>query len=307
MEKIYYSTNGYWKGMGAIKKLAAKAKVSEYEAYKWLSKQEIWQIYLAPPKKITRPSFNIATPNEMHQADILYLPHDKGYKYALTIIDAASRYKEAEPLKTKKASEVTTAIEKIYARSPLNYPNIFQVDRGREFMGATQDLLAKHKTKVNRGKEHRDQAFVERFNRTLSERLFAYQYSKEMSEHERNREWVERLPEVIAALNNENTRLINKKPRLAIKQKSIKPIKKKYEEEEEDIPPGVKVRYLYQPGEAEGTDERKRATDPIWSLEIYDIESKMEKNPSIYYLKDGPERCFVKEELMVVPDDTIPY
>lgn len=306
MEKIYYSPNGYWKGMGAIKKLAGKAKVTEYEAYEWLSKQEVWQIYLPPPKKITRPSFNITTPNEVHQADILYLPHDEGYKYALTVIDCASRYKEAEPLKTKKAEEVSVAIQKIYKRCPLKYPNLFQVDRGREFMGQVLDLLAKHKTSVNRGKEHRDQAFVERFNRTLSERLFAYQYSKEMTENKRNREWVKRLPNVISALNDEKTRLINKKPRLAIKLKKVNPIKTTHQPEE-DIPPGVKVRYLYQPGEAEGTDERKRATDPIWSLKMYDIESKMDKKPPIYYLKDGPERCFVKEELMIVPDDTISH
>ncbi|MEW8688975.1 MAG: hypothetical protein AB2556_24415 [Candidatus Thiodiazotropha sp.] len=61
--------------------------------------------------------FDIATPNEVHQADLLFLPHDqfgkRTYKYALTV---ASRYKEAEPLATKEAKEVAEALSHIYRR-----------------------------------------------------------------------------------------------------------------------------------------------------------------------------------------------
>ena len=32
LAKIYYSPRGYWKGLAAIKQLAAAAKVSEYVA-----------------------------------------------------------------------------------------------------------------------------------------------------------------------------------------------------------------------------------------------------------------------------------
>ena len=65
-----------------------------------------------------------------------------------------------------------------------------------------------------------------------------------------------------------------------------------------------KVRYLYEPGEAEG-DSRRRATDPIWSTKIYSIKSIVPGNPTIYYLWNGPQRSFVYEELQVVPADTV--
>ena len=39
---------------------------------------------------------------------------------------------------------------------------------------------------------------------------------------------------------------------------------------EKKLPSGSSVRYLYQPGELEGG--RRRATDPIWSLKVYEIE-----------------------------------
>ena len=115
LEKIYYSPKGYWRGFSAIKRLSAAAKVSEEEAKNWLKKQAIWQMYLPAPKYIPRLKFDIRIPNEVHQADLLFLPHDrlprgrKTYKYALTVVDVASRYKEAEPLSTKESAEVAKA------------------------------------------------------------------------------------------------------------------------------------------------------------------------------------------------------
>ena len=95
MRKTYYSTYGYWKGYSAIPKLAEKAKVSEDEAKRWLEKQALWQIYLPAPKYIPRPHWNVEKPNQIHQADLLFLPHDKVgrkiYLYALVVIDIASQ------------------------------------------------------------------------------------------------------------------------------------------------------------------------------------------------------------------------
>ena len=76
------------------------------------------------------------------------------------------------------------------------------------------------------------------------------------------------------------------------------------EKNEKKLPSGASVRYLYQPGELEG--DRRRATDPIWSLKVFNIERSITKpnEPVLYYLRDGPKRGFVREELLVVPSDT---
>ena len=326
LAKIYYSPRGYWKGLAAIKNLSAMAGVSKEVAQAWLKKQAIWQIYLPAPRHIPRPKFDVAVPNEVHQADLLFLPHDrlprgrKIYKYALTVVDVASRYKEAEPLATKEAKEVADALSRIYKRSPLKWPRLLQVDPGREFMGEVSRLLAKHGVSIRRGRVdiHRDQGIVERFNRTLAERLFGHQYAKEMklSEGQRSTEWVARLPAVVSALNGEVTRLTGKKPSEAIKAKTVtqkpsstvpgRPVGLR----EQKLPSGVGVRYLYQPGELEGG--RRRATDPVWSLTIHRLGRSVTKpgEPVLYYLQgnddtsDGPQRGFVREELLVVPPDT---
>jgi len=137
----------------------------------------------------------------------------------------ASRYKEAEPLTSKNSDEVAQALQKIYKRAPLKWPEMLQGDPGREFMGAVTKKMKKHKTYIRRGRVdiHRDQAIVERFNRTLAERLFGHQYAVEirLPEGYRSTAWVKRFQEVVSALNNEATSLIGKKPAVAIKEKSV--------------------------------------------------------------------------------------
>ena len=56
LEKIYCSPKGYWKGHGAINKLAQEAKVSASKSNEWLKRQALWQIYLPYPKYIPRPT-----------------------------------------------------------------------------------------------------------------------------------------------------------------------------------------------------------------------------------------------------------
>ena len=317
MRNIYYSPEGYWKGYSAISKLASAVNVGEVEARDWLERQALWQIYLPPPKYLPRPHWSVDRPNEIHQADLLFLPHDrvrrKTFRYALVVIDVASRYKDAEALTSKESHEVAKAFEKIYSRK-LNWPKTLIVDPGKEFMGNVTKLMERHNVKIQRSEagNHRAQAFVERANRTLGERLFSHQYAQELKEQssdERSRVWVKRLPAVMKALNSEVIRITGKEPdkALGLKEVDIEPVnyKRPVGLKEKRLPPGVQVRYLFSPGEDEG-GERIRSTDPIWSIEIYNITRVVisAEQPVLYYLLDGPKRSFVREELQVVPSDT---
>ena len=306
MEQVYYSAKGYWKGYAAIQKLSQEAQVSEADAKEWLEKQALWQIYLAPPEYIPRPRWTVSKLNQVHQADLLFLPHDtlgrKTYRYALVVTDVASRYKDAEALSTKESSEIARCFSKIYSRK-LSWPGIMVVDPGREFMGSVTTLMKQHGVSIQRGQagNHRSQAFVERANKTLSERLFSHQYAQEMIANGRSREWVKRLPQVLKAMNSEPTRLTGKEPSSAIGSDKVLVKKVEYKRpvglDEKRLPPGVLVRYLYAPGEGEG-GERRRATDPIWSLEIYDLIRSVVTldQPVLYYLSSGaPKRGFVRE------------
>ena len=126
----------------------------------------------------------------------------------------------------------------------------------------------------------------------------------------RSTEWVKRLPALVTALNGEDTRLMGKKPRDAIRagrfaqKPSFTVPGHPVGLEEQKLPSGVAFRFLYQPGELEGG--RRCTTDPVWSLEVYRLGHSVTRSdvPVLYYLQDGQPRGFVREELLVVPPDT---
>ena len=109
MDKIYYQPNHLWKGQKAVKKLKKLSGEKPKTVKRWLSRQAIWQVHLPAPKHVDRPHYEVTTPNEMHQFDLLYMPSDSlygnKYKYILARIDAASRYKVTRLLRTKQARE----------------------------------------------------------------------------------------------------------------------------------------------------------------------------------------------------------
>ena len=258
-----------------------------------------------------------AKPNDIHQSDLLSLPYDnfkkKTYKYTLNIVDVASRYKGSYQLTSKYPKEVAQAFQWIYENIPLTYPKRLIVDVGNEFYRDTTKLMEKHNVIIQRGdpSQHRSQGIVERFNRTLADRLFTYQYHKEFEDPSKSsREWVSRLQNVVSSLNSEKTRLIGMKPVDAMKQTLVEqgfsqPVKE-YEEKLLDV--GTKVRYLYEPGELEGYqykgERRKQSTDPIWSVDLYKIKDRyvQKHQPALYYLDGRPKRSLVFEELQPIHD-----
>ena len=64
-------------------------------------------------------------------------------------------------------------------------------------------------------------------------------------------------------------------------------------------------RYLYQPGEQHG-DQKRRPADLIWSKNVYRLDQVVQdpRNRVLYYLQDGPDRTFLREESMHICEDT---
>ena len=335
---IYYRPEGYYR---MAKKFHEACKKAGYNFHPkdirdWLHRQSSWQIHAPRPRYIPRPSFNkIMVPNEALQADILYMPYDKigeiTYLFCLTVVDIASRFKWAVPIGTTLDTEdddfslegiLTSAViaecfEKIFndPQCPLTWPKLLITDNGSEFKGNCEKLMKDNGVKIQKANSKHTMGIVERFNRTLSERLFKIQYAEELllPLPERSRVWVKNLPIIIKDLNNSITRLLGISPVDAIKKKNVYansslPRNGPIGFEEDRLTHNDLVRYLLLPGELEGG--QKRATDCIWSPQIYHIkESMVQKNqPVLYWLEDdefnGPKRSFVREELMVIPHNT---
>src|SRR5205085_5361339 len=100
--------------------------------------------------------FDVTVPNVVHQADLLFLPADGKSKYALVVVDVASRRVDAEPLTSKAAGEVKKGFQRIYKRhakgEPLSKPpEKLEVDPGAEFKGEVDKYFSEQKTVIRRG------------------------------------------------------------------------------------------------------------------------------------------------------------
>src|SRR5689334_24474075 len=178
LRTIYYSPIGLYKSFDkfaeAVKDAGYNFKYSDIR--EWLSKQALYQIYYPRPGYIPRPSYNnVRRPNALHFADIVYMPLDKVkgkvYKYALSIVDCASRYKWRYPLTEKTAKHVAKAFKKVYSdpNIPLIWPRVLQVDQGGEFKKECKKLMKKHNVRIRVVYTHRSQGMVERFNGTSAD------------------------------------------------------------------------------------------------------------------------------------------
>lgn len=326
LQKLYYKPEGYHRTINKLYEASEKAgyDFTIVEIREWLEKQAIHQIHMPPPSYIPRASFNsIQIPNECHQVDILYTPHDKigkkVYKYCLCCVDVASRFKVAYPLTDINSSVVANALKEIYnsRKCPLKWPKLLLSDQGPEFRKDCEKLMKEHGVKIQKANSKRTMGIVERFNRTLAERIFRLQDASDLllPLSERDRKWVKNLPIILKDINNSKTRLIGMSPAEAIKKEYVKAQSSQIRNgpmgfDEKRLTHNDSVRYLLQPGELE--TGKRRAGDLIWSPQVYHIkESIVQKNqPILYWLADdegnGPQRSFVHEELQLVNEVEYP-
>ena len=169
-------------------------------------------------------------------------------------------------------------------------------------------MLEKHNVKIIRTTtkyRHTHTAFVEALNKILAERLFKVQDVQELNDPNKvSSRSVMHLYGLVDELNDTETDMIGMKPTAEIKLKRVPLVKQNFPPEVA-LPEDGLYRHLLQPSE-EHDDQRKRAMDRIWSKKTYRLREIVEDsgNRVMYYPKDGPERAFVSEGLMLIPGDT---
>src|SRR6266480_4182239 len=344
LQKIYYQPVGYQRN---AKKLLEVSLNDGYdftidEVKDWLERQAVHQIHKPRPRYIPRASFtSITTPNKVHQADVLYMPYDKigriTYLFCLNIVDVASRYKVSIPIGAYSVKDrqgiltsrtIARALKDKYddPECSLVWPKLLITDKGPEFRGDCERLLEEHGVRFQKAKTKNTMGIVERYNRTLTERLFRSQDASDLLTLHLNkisRAWVRNLPIVVEYINNSITRQLGISPAVAIEEEEVF-AKPSYPRDgpvgfdEEKLSGDMLVRYLLYPSDLEGG--RRRAGDLNWSPHIYHIsQSMVQKNqPVLYWLEEVPfglidnddyvvkhlERSFVREEIQVIPFDT---
>lgn len=152
-----------------------------------VDRQLVDQVY-RPIGKFKRKYDPIVSPakgNNM-QVDLLdmskYGKFNKGFKWLMNGVDVYSRKAFAVPMKTKNESNVIPAFRKLI--DALGVPKNLNTDLeaailGRKFQTILRELKIKHYR--NDPELKRNNAIVERFNRTMREKLQRYFYSHDTS------------------------------------------------------------------------------------------------------------------------------
>ena len=145
-------------------------------------------------------------------------------------------------------------------------------------------------------------AFVEAFTKEMAKLLFKPMDAQEL----------QGPGKVSTILFKNSDKTVNKmnntvsprmRPKDAIEQDTVT-LDKTYPKETV-LPEDGLYRYLYQPGKQHG-DQKRQATDLIWSKNTYRLDRIVQElgNCVLCYLQDGPDRAFVREELVHVSEDT---
>ena len=135
------------------------------------------------------------------------------YKYILTGIDVASRYKVARPLKTKKLSEIAFLLEVIYKNGCVfKYPSTFQCNSVSEFKSEVTKLLEMQYLDIRKATtkyKHTHTAFVEAFNKELAKVLFKPMDAQELQDPEKvSTIWIKNLNKTVNKMNNTESPII---------------------------------------------------------------------------------------------------
>jgi len=258
-----------------------------------MSKREIAiELHKPSRKNFIRRRVNIYGKNDLWQADLVemipYSNKNKNYKYILCVIDCFTKFAWALPLKSKTGKEVTTAMSKILL---VRSPKLLQLDNGKEFYNSTFDTL------MNKYNIHKYSTFsttkaciVERFNRTLKEKIFR-EFTARGSH-----EWVSILPLVLNEYNNSKHRTIGMTPVQAdVNPGSVKIKQREINNGKIRFKVGDNVRISTQKGVF------TKGYLPNWSTEIFEIIKINKTSPITYQLQDYTGKpiagCFYSEEI----------
>src|SRR5215469_1863315 len=179
LKQAYYIPEepGSFGGVRALEDGIKGRKPSISFIKEWLSNQNTYTIHKPLRKRFPRNRVMAFSIDDLWQADLVdmsdYAKYNKKFRYLLTVIDVFSKYAWVRPLRRKLPAEVAKAFESIFREGRIC--RNLQTDMGGEFHNK---LLAKlfKKNKINYYVSYSEMKcpVVERFNRTLKERMWRY-------------------------------------------------------------------------------------------------------------------------------------
>jgi len=298
MDVVYYDIRSPG-SFGGIDRLRRHSNKRRKDVVNYLKSQDAYMLHKPIRKRFIRRRTYSQGIGDLYQIDLADLSnlssYNDSYRYLSNCIDVFSKRAWSSQLKSKSVREVTEAFELILDDWPCN---MVQSDKGTEFVNSTfQSMLCRRGIKFYTSEnEDIKAALVERFNRTLKEKMYCYFTAKN------TRRYVDVLPNFIYTYNRSRHRSIGMAPA------NVSP-------DNEDA-----VRARLYPTQKKSSTWNFKIGDSVrmtmqrhpfhkgyignWSEEIFKVADRMLTIPVTYKLKDLASKdikgAFYEDELQSV-------
>ena len=224
--------------MGSINSVLREARRShpattQKQVREFLERQRTYTLHKPQSQRFRRAKTTGVCLHSHLQMDTVHLQSLKHwnshYQYILTIIDVMSRQARAEALKRKRPLDVLPALKRAL-ESFENSVWVISADKGTEFKGVVSSFLTSHGVKMIRTERNTSHAnVVERFNRTLQDRLFRHMTAT------KSKRWVDALPGIVASYNASYHRGIDCTPNSITRANERETVKRLYGGEDRNV------------------------------------------------------------------------
>ena len=316
LKRVYYN-QGSAGGFGGLSKLWAHVKTREdaptgmthATVKKWLREQDTWSVFKSRNHKFKREKIIAGSMWEMWEGDLADLSsikkYNDGYSFLLFVTDIFSKFAWIRPLKSKKAIEVTEAMDDILSEAGKT-PLRLRLDLGSEFKSRVfKELMKKKKIHMYHSYSESHSCFVERLIQSVKRRMFAMFY------HNQSYRYIDKLQDLTKAYNASYHSTIKMAPdqvnegnQLDLYLKVYMPIVNEMASKTPvfKFEPGDHVRVSYS------REPFSRSYQETYSEEIFTIKAKIHSIPVRYELQDllgeAVKGSFYEAELVKVPMDS---
>ena len=266
---------------GGVRNLQRYSRRSEREVKKFMSRQDAYTLHKSRRIRFPRRKTYSKGIGDLFQIDLVDLSSlasfNDGMRYLLTCIDVFSKRAWAVPVRRKSARDVVEAFQKILTDEKCN---MVQSDKGTEFLNSTfQSMLSRHGIKFYTSEnEDLKAAVVERFNRTLKEKMFRY------FTYANTRRYLDVLDDLMHSYNHTHHRSIGMAPfevnrdNEDVVRARLYPLKPKSFKWKYAVGDRVRISMQRQPF--------RKGYLGQWSEEIFEIAARLPTSPVTYQLRD---------------------
>lgn len=279
---------------GGIKKIYNELRkkhknIKEDDIKNFLGQKDEYTLHKPIIRKFNRNKVIVSGIDDIWQMDLVdmkaYKNENNNVTFILTIIDVFSKYAWGRMLPDKKAETVLKAIISVIKTSKRK-PKKIHTDEGTEFFNKNiKNYLVKENIKLYNTHSFLKASIVERFNRTLKEKMWRYFTSI------KSKKYYDKFDEFFVSYNSSYHKSIKMSPDKVKKSNSAQVFKNLYNFDRDEGEYITDVKVLFKIGDFVRISKYKKIFDKgyeaNWTNEVFEVVRIIFNNTyPVYYIKD---------------------